>query len=94
MHDYGAGASLEIARDGAAPLLVPFTARLRADVDMRRRPSGRVELPEEIVVAPERSWSRPTCDAEMVVRSPDAAIRRPARTTGAHGPRAAAEEAA
>ena len=25
VHDYGAGASLEIVRDGAPPLLVPFT---------------------------------------------------------------------
>jgi hypothetical protein len=30
VHDYGAGASLEIDRDNRFPLLVPFTAGVRA----------------------------------------------------------------
>jgi 16S rRNA processing protein RimM len=33
VHDYGAGASLEIAQDGAAPLLVPFTRACVPEVD-------------------------------------------------------------
>jgi 16S rRNA processing protein RimM len=39
VHDYGAGASLEIAREGAAPLLVPFT---RAAVPVVDLAAGRV----------------------------------------------------
>ena len=34
MHDYGAGASLEIERDGAEPLLVPFTRVCVPDVNI------------------------------------------------------------
>ena len=34
VHDYGAGASLEVHRDGAAPLLVPFTRAAVPDVDL------------------------------------------------------------
>jgi 16S rRNA processing protein RimM len=34
VHDYGAGASLEIARDGAAPLIVPFTRAAVPAVDI------------------------------------------------------------
>ena len=34
VHDYGAGTSLEIARDGAAPLLVPFTRACVPQVDL------------------------------------------------------------
>ena len=47
VHDYGAGASLEIAREGAAPLLVPFT---RAAVPVVDIAAGRVVvvLPDEI----------------------------------------------
>jgi 16S rRNA processing protein RimM len=33
VHDYGAGTSLEIERDGAAPLLVPFTLACVPSVD-------------------------------------------------------------
>lgn len=33
VHDYGAGPSLEIDRDGAAPLLVPFTLACVPEVD-------------------------------------------------------------
>jgi 16S rRNA processing protein RimM len=43
VHDYGAGASLEIERDGAAALLVPFTRACVPEVDVV---AGR------IVVAP------------------------------------------
>jgi len=39
VHDYGAGASLEIVRDGAAPLLVPFTRACVPEVDVA---GGRV----------------------------------------------------
>jgi 16S rRNA processing protein RimM len=34
VHDYGAGASLEIVRDGAAPVLVPFTRTCVPEVDL------------------------------------------------------------
>jgi len=37
VHDYGAGASLEIAKDGAAPLLVPFTRACVPEVDTAAR---------------------------------------------------------
>jgi 16S rRNA processing protein RimM len=52
VHDYGAGASLEIARPEAAPLLVPFTRVAVPEVD----PAGGrvvVAMPDEIVVADE-----------------------------------------
>jgi 16S rRNA processing protein RimM len=47
VHDYGAGASLEIAREHAPPLLVPFTRACVPDVDIA---SSRltVEPPEEL----------------------------------------------
>jgi 16S rRNA processing protein RimM len=49
VHDYGAGASLEIERKGDASLLVPFTAACVPMVDIQ---GGRlvVAAPEEIVV--------------------------------------------
>ncbi len=49
IHDYGAGASLEIARDGQ-PLLAPFTRACVPEVDLA---AGHVvvDMPEEIVVA-------------------------------------------
>ncbi len=34
VHDYGAGASLEIERPGAAPLLVPFTRAAVPEIDL------------------------------------------------------------
>lgn len=37
VHDYGAGTSLEIVREGAAPLLVPFTHAAVPVVDMAAR---------------------------------------------------------
>ncbi|MGC8468400.1 MAG: ribosome maturation factor RimM [Acetobacteraceae bacterium] len=37
VHDYGAGASLEIARAGTAPLLVPFTRAAVPGIDLARR---------------------------------------------------------
>ncbi len=51
VHDYGAGASLEIARDGAAPLLVPFTRACVPVVDVA---GGRVviEPPAEVTGEP------------------------------------------
>ena len=53
VHDYGAGTSLEIARDGQDSLLIPFTHASVPEVDVA---AGRlvVNPPEEIVV-PERS---------------------------------------
>jgi len=36
VHDYGAGTSLEIVRDGAAPTLVPFTRACVPEVDVGR----------------------------------------------------------
>jgi 16S rRNA processing protein RimM len=47
VHDYGAGASLEIVRDGAPPLLVPFTRAAVPEVDIA---AGRVsvDLPHEV----------------------------------------------
>jgi 16S rRNA processing protein RimM len=46
VHDYGAGASLEIARDGA-PLMVPFTRAVVPEIDIA---GGRVVVspPEEV----------------------------------------------
>jgi 16S rRNA processing protein RimM len=51
VHDYGAGASLEIARDGAAPLLVPFTRASVPSVDIA---GGQivVSTPDEIDADP------------------------------------------
>ena len=34
IHDYGAGTSLELARDGAPPLIVPFTHAAVPEVDL------------------------------------------------------------
>jgi 16S rRNA processing protein RimM len=51
VHDYGAGASLEIVGSGT-PLLVPFTSACVPKVDLA---AGRlvVAMPDEIVVLPE-----------------------------------------
>ncbi len=55
VHDYGAGASLEIARDGAAPLLVPFTRACVPDIDL---PAGHLTVvPPAEVNAPDGSES-------------------------------------
>ncbi len=50
VHDYGAGASLEIERGGAAPIIVPFTRACVPDVDPS---AGRiiVVLPDEVMAA-------------------------------------------
>jgi 16S rRNA processing protein RimM len=52
VHDYGAGASIEIAREGAPALLMPFTHACVPEVDVA---AGRlvVEPPGEIDVAPD-----------------------------------------
>jgi len=52
VHDYGAGASLEIERAGASALIVPFIRVCVPSVDVA---SGRlvVALPDEIVVPPD-----------------------------------------
>ena len=50
VHDYGAGVSLEIERDGVAPLLVPFTRACVPEVDVA---AGRlVVVPPDEVDAP------------------------------------------
>ncbi len=51
VHDYGAGASLEIARDNAPPLLVPFTRVCVPTVDIA---AGLLVVapPQEMDVAP------------------------------------------
>lgn len=50
VHDYGAGASLEIERDGAPALLVPFTRAAVPEVDLA---AGRIAVvpPDEVVAA-------------------------------------------
>ncbi len=52
VHDYGAGASLEIARDAGQPLLVPFTRACVPEVDPDAGrlvvvPPGEVMVPTE-----------------------------------------------
>jgi 16S rRNA processing protein RimM len=54
VHDYGAGVSLEITRDGAASLLVPFTMACVPVVDPRARRLTIVP-PDEIDVVDEAS---------------------------------------
>jgi 16S rRNA processing protein RimM len=51
VHDYGAGASLEIERPDAAPLLLPFTAACVPTVDIEGGKLVAV-VPDEIVVPP------------------------------------------
>ncbi len=57
VHDYGAGASLEIARDGA-PLIVPFTRAAVPEVDIA---GGRVVVspPEEVEASKEQKETPP-----------------------------------
>lgn len=52
VHDYGAGTSLEIEREGMAPLLLPFTEACVPDVNAA---AGTlvVVLPEEVMVPDE-----------------------------------------
>ncbi len=54
VHDYGAGASLEIPQADAAPLIVPFTAACVPTVDIA---GGKVliALPDEILVTEEKA---------------------------------------
>jgi 16S rRNA processing protein RimM len=54
VHDYGAGVSLEIARDDAPPLLVPFTRACVPDVDVAAS-QLRVQPPAEIDTGAEGS---------------------------------------
>lgn len=56
VHDYGAGASLEIERPAAAPLLVPFTRACVPEVDIARgrltvRPPHAIEEPAQPEIA-------------------------------------------
>jgi 16S rRNA processing protein RimM len=80
VHDYGAGASLEIERKVGAPLLVPFTAACVPTVDIE---GGRlvVLLPDEIVVAPDADGVVAP-DADGVI-APCGQISRPPRTRDA-----------
>jgi 16S rRNA processing protein RimM len=65
VHDYGAGASLEITTADAQSLIVPFTAACVPTVDLA---GGRlvVALPDEVVVAPDAAAPVPPAppDAE------------------------------
>jgi 16S rRNA processing protein RimM len=58
VHDYGAGASLEIERKAGAPLLIPFIATCVPDVDLA---GGRLVVvpPDEIVVPLEADGAVP-----------------------------------
>ena len=51
VHDYGAGASLEVATEAGAPLLVPFTRKVVPVVDLA---AGHVVIdpPTEIALSP------------------------------------------
>lgn len=49
IHDYGAGTSLEISRDAATPVIVPFTRQAVPHIDLAAR-SIIVALPGEIIV--------------------------------------------
>jgi 16S rRNA processing protein RimM len=51
VHDYGAGASLEIVRNGASPVLLPFTAACVPTVDIAAGKLVAV-LPDEVIVPP------------------------------------------
>jgi 16S rRNA processing protein RimM len=48
VHDYGAGASLEIARDGGGPMLVPFTRAAVPQIDIA---GGRIVVVPPVEVA-------------------------------------------
>jgi 16S rRNA processing protein RimM len=79
VHDYGAGASLEIERKAGSPLLIPFTAACVPTVDI----AGRrlvVAPPDEIVVPADADQSVAQDAADGGIR-PDAgnASRRQAR---------------
>ncbi len=63
VHDYGAGTSLEIVREGAAPLLVPFTRAAVPVVDVAAR--RLVVMPPDEVEAREVS-------ADAIARSGEA----------------------
>ncbi|HUZ72247.1 MAG TPA: ribosome maturation factor RimM [Stellaceae bacterium] len=53
VHDFGAGDSLEIAREGAAPVLIPFTRAAVPEVAIKE---GRIVVdPPEGLLAPARS---------------------------------------
>jgi 16S rRNA processing protein RimM len=58
VHDYGAGASLEIERPAGAPLIIPFTVACVPTVDIA---GGRliVALPDEIVVPQDAALTPP-----------------------------------
>ena len=54
VHDYGAGASLEIAREDAPPLLVPFTHAAVPEVDLTAG-QLRIDPPSEVDAASENA---------------------------------------
>jgi len=69
VHDYGAGASLEIEREGAPPLLVPFTRACVPDIDVA---AGRLTVSPPIELDVSGDANR--------VPSPLAGARVPERT--------------
>ena len=58
VHDYGAGASLEISREHAVSLLVPFTAACVPEVNIAE---GRVTVapPDEVEMSPRHPPDQP-----------------------------------
>ena len=75
VHDYGAGASLEIARDGAAPLLVPFN---RASVPVVDVTGGRVVVDPPAEVVAEAPHPAPLPHAEEGEAGPSRSVPSPA----------------
>lgn len=55
VHDYGAGTSLEIEREGMAPLLLPFTQACVPDIDAAA--GTLVVVPPDEVLAPDEAWA-------------------------------------
>jgi 16S rRNA processing protein RimM len=75
VHDYGAGVSLEIERDGRPPLIVPFTKAVVPVVDIA---GGRVTiLPPQEIDAPEPTAPLPSSDLTRGT-GPDLAVTTPA----------------
>jgi len=72
VHDYGAGASLEIERKTGAPVIVPFTAACVPTVDIA---GGRVVvvMPDEIVVAPDAGDVVASDAGDVVASEPEEA---------------------
>jgi 16S rRNA processing protein RimM len=80
VHDYGAGPSLEIAQDGAPPILVPFTRACVPEVDIAAgrllvRPADDVH---DIAAQSDEGHEQPA----RAHRAPHASLRPTTRGTG------------